>query len=63
MNEQEQAQWLVDNMFEIIGDMEKAKLAARFAVEEIYNEVYDFNQGESIRTEYWTNIDKLISNE
>jgi len=50
-------------MFEIIGDMDKAKLAARFAVEEIYNELHDFNQGESIRTEYWVDVDKLISNE
>lgn len=61
MNEKEQAQWLVDNMFDITNDFEMAKKAARFVAEEVIQEIMD-NGGNAERTQVWMHVQQIINN-
>ena len=61
MNEKEQAQWLVDNMFDITNDFEMAKKAARFVAEEVIVEILDTgNKAE--RAHLWMHVQQIINN-
>lgn len=61
MNEREQAQWLVDNMFAITNDLEMAKLAARFVAEEAIQEIVDHG-GNAERAQLWMHVQQMITN-
>ena len=61
MNEREQAQWLVDNMFAITNDLEMAKKAARFVAEEAIQEIVDHG-GNAERAQLWMHVQQMIAN-
>jgi hypothetical protein len=61
MNEKEEAQWIFDNMLEIIGDEEKARVASAFLAEQMVYEIVD-NAGVAERSQGWQHIYQMLMN-
>jgi hypothetical protein len=59
MNEKEQAQWLFDNMLELIGDEDVARKAAMFVAEEVVQEIFDTG-GNAARSQHWQQAYQML---